>query len=320
MLIKNGFWKRGFLFFLLLLVFLFWPGSGVLFSGASTGYTSYNVENIEFIMRLAPGATFPINEQDDEVGTVAHHFWIADTPVTYALWHAVRIWAEERGYTFINAGQEGSHGEVGQLPVNEKQPLTGVNWYDSLIWCNALSELLGYEPIYRLDDRVLKEATDSSFIFSVDSIVQGEGMGFRLPVSLEWELAARFQGTNDSHGAVEYPEGHGDYWTPGDYASGATADHHQVTPTGAVAWYSENSGGGTHDVGSKDPNYLGLYDMSGNVWEWCFDWHPQYEGHSRVIRGGAWNNSAQHLQVGLVTAANPGMQLFGGLRLVQTRP
>ena len=115
------------------------------------------------------------------------------------------------------------------------------------------------------------------FISKLNSLT---GKAFRLPTEAEWEYAAR--GGNKSQGYK--------------YAGSNNLDK--------VGWYTANSGSTTHEVGTKSPNELGLYDMSGNVWEWCFDWEGAYSssgqtdpmgpssGSLRVYRGGGWSDYA----------------------------
>ena len=132
------------------------------------------------------------------------------------------------------------------------------------------------------------------------------GRRFRLPTEAEWEYAAR--GGNRSQG-YKY--------------SGSNN-------LNSVAWYRDNSGETTHDVGQKSPNELGIYDMSGNVWEWCSDWYGNYSsssqtnptgsysGSHRVDRGGSWLNYARGCRVSLRNSITPGDRLNClGFRLAQ---
>jgi formylglycine-generating enzyme required for sulfatase activity len=97
-----------------------------------------------------------------------------------------------------------------------------------------------------------------------------------------------------------------------------------------VAWYDGNSGKRTHDVGTKAPNSLGIYDMSGNVWEWCWDWRGSYSGGAqidpmgassgshRVNRGGSWSNAAALLRSAYRASDRPTIRnIYVGFRVVR---
>jgi adhesin HecA-like repeat protein len=146
-------------------------------------------------------------------------------------------------------------------------PVEMVSWNEAVEYCNKLSLKDGLTPAYR------GSGDDIVCDFNVS--------GYRLPTEAEWEYAAR--GGNKDYISYEYSGGNRVY---------------------SVAWYYGTSYNSTHPVGTKQANSLGLYDMSGNVWEWCWDWYGSYSsgsqtdpagassGTNRVLRGGSWGSSA----------------------------
>lgn len=147
----------------------------------------------------------------------------------------------------------------------DNYPMQNVTWYDAIAYCNWLSEA---------------EGLDACYSYTVEDGVQCDfsSNGYRLPTEAEWEFAAR--GGNESEGYR---------FSGSDNVS-------------EVAWYDENTFlKGPQNVGTKDANELGIYDMSGNVWEWCFDFWAYYSSGAKtdpvyetatgykVIRGGAWH-------------------------------
>ena len=132
---------------------------------------------------------------------------------------------------------------------------------------------------------------------------------YRLPTEAQWEYAARSGGKAEEYAGTSSESSLGDY-----------------------AWYSANSGSKTHSVGQKKPNGLGLYDMSGNVWEWVQDWYGNYpsgsvtdhegpsSGSFRVYRGGSWSNDARNCRSAARHSNDPGSRSVSlGFRLLRTR-
>ena len=156
--------------------------------------------------------------------------------------------------------------------LERKNPVENISWIESLEFCNKLSEKYGLKPVYKIEDNNLvkiiykdgKEVTPK-----IANFKQTEG--YRLPTEVEWEWFAR-------GGEVAIQENSFDT----KYAGSDNIDE--------VAWYKENSKFKTHTIGTKRPNELGIYDCSGNLWEWCYDFAGEVSFDSkRILRGAAWN-------------------------------
>ena len=165
-----------------------------------------------------------------------------------------------------------------------RRPVESVSWWDTLEYCNKLSEKYNLEPVYDLSKKnegILKinQLGGETEYPNIADFRKTEG--FRLPTELEWEWFAR-------GGEIAIQDGTFNYKCSGS------------NNIDEVAWYEENSRKQTHDVGTKKPNQLGLYDCSGNVWEWCYDTNTSgyiseetsyiYDTNQRKkrLRGGSW--------------------------------
>lgn len=171
---------------------------------------------------------------------------------------------------------------LGRNPSNFKgsnKPVESVNWYDVIEFCNKLSEKKGFQKAY--------SGSGGNILCDF------KANGYRLPTEAEWEYAAK--GGSQSKGF--------------EYSGSDDID--------AVAWYLSNSASSTHEVGTKQSNELGLYDMSGNVEEWCWD---VYSKSYRVLRGGGWDSDSGYCRVANRGRDDPDKKYnFRGFRLVRTR-
>lgn len=263
-----------------------WDFSGQVLSNM-TLYAKWSVPYSEMIQ--VPGGTWTQQTGDESFTHTITQFEIGKYEVTYNLWRIVHQWALTNGYTFANSGKEGNSGTAGAPAETTNQPATAMNWHDALVWCNAYSEWRGYQPVYNSSGgAVLRNATEETSCETAQPAWNNNG--YRLPTESEWQYAAAYQD--------------GSSWTATNRASGAADDTGNASATGAVAVYGTTS---VAEVGSKAANQLQIYDMSGNVAEWCWDWYaawpsdPQTDypgpvsGSGKVLRGGSWNDSAGYL-------------------------
>jgi uncharacterized repeat protein (TIGR02543 family) len=185
-------------------------------------------------------------------------------------------------------------------------PVEYISWFDALEFCNKLSVIEGLTPVYTISNRTPASGYP---ITDAEISVNWSASGYRLPTEAEWEYAAKGG------------PGLGPYYT---FSGSNDAD--------AVAWYNFGSASlpTTHPVGRKQANGLGIFDMSGNVWEWCWDWFDDYperpetnprgpdSGSGRVKRGGCWSLSTNVIRVAYRNFYIPSLShSLLGIRLVR---
>jgi formylglycine-generating enzyme required for sulfatase activity len=209
-------------------------------------------------------------------------FRISDTEITRDQWVAVTGWADP-SHTYYSSG------------VND--PVQQVSWYDAIAFCNKLSRLEGLTPVYSVSGVDFAALTYSQIPTSSNATwnsatANWAANGYRLPTEMEWMWAA--MGADLANPGAVNTTGYAKAF------AGSTGSNF----IGDYAWYASNSSNKSHPAGTKLPNELRLYDMSGNVFEWAWDWYGSSyptgtvtdyrgpaSGPSRVVRGGYWGNT-----------------------------
>jgi sulfatase modifying factor 1 len=220
-------------------------------------------------------------------------FYMAKYEVSKSSWDEVRTWGLSNGYSDLATGS----GKANNHPVQM------VSWYDIIKWCNARSQKEGLTPVYYTND-AQTSIYKTGDVMVTNAQVKWSANGYRLPTEAEWEKAAR-----GGLGGKRYPWGdtishsQANYKASSSYSydlSGSVNNYHPTYAIGSQPY--------TSPVGAFAANGYGLHDMTGNVWEWCWNFEGSRtsgaidprgpsSGSFRVLQGGSWSTTAPNNRV-----------------------
>jgi formylglycine-generating enzyme required for sulfatase activity len=278
-------------------------------AGDQNTVTPAGLSGVSFVMRYVPNGSYQRDGAAANITVITNGYWMGETEVTKGLFDAVMGSGHSNYFTTNPEG-----GAASLLPVEM------VNWYAAIAFCNKLSIKDGKDPVYSISgisnwEGLAYGAIPTSSNATWDAATQDRNKnGYRLPTEAEWMWAAMGADKAVQPNTTGY--------------SKAFAGSNGANSIGDYAWYNSNSSGTTHQTGSKTANELGIKDMSGNVWEWCWDWYGTIStgtvtdpggatsGGYRVLRGGGWGSDASRAAVSYCNFYYPYVRGYdGGFRV-----